>query len=164
MFSQKSVDLFPHLQAVYWIFFSHGRQNMTNSFPTLTKLLTDSLVSLLLNDFLFYWFHRIEHMPYFYKTWHKQHRWYPEGSNLGCENTVLTCPVRSSSFQQTNSRSPTSAPPPGTTRLNRSESWSSPTSSPWASSTTSSRGASTSLSAFGLISRLVFALFWCCGG
>lgn len=59
---------------MYWVFFSHGRQPV-NSFPkTPWELLYKMVVGYFVFDFGFYWLHRMEHLPYFYKWMHKQHR------------------------------------------------------------------------------------------
>lgn len=60
--------------AAYGVFFSYGRQPV-NSWPaTPWAMFRTLLTAYIVFDFGFYWMHRMEHLPYFYKWMHKQHR------------------------------------------------------------------------------------------
>ncbi len=43
------------------------------SFPTKWQIIWQVGFFMLTDDFFFYWAHRVMHMPYFYKRFHKQH-------------------------------------------------------------------------------------------
>ena len=43
------------------------------SFPSLTTMILQFLFLFVMNDFFFYWAHRLLHVPFFYKHIHKWH-------------------------------------------------------------------------------------------
>ncbi|KXS19097.1 hypothetical protein M427DRAFT_468834 [Gonapodya prolifera JEL478] len=85
----------PRTALMYFIFF-HGRMNMT-SFPKFTDMCLNILMGQVLNDCLFYFWHRASHHPNLYKTVHKQHHEYKVANvgatswNAAIESFIILC-------------------------------------------------------------------------
>jgi sterol desaturase/sphingolipid hydroxylase (fatty acid hydroxylase superfamily) len=54
-------------------FFEHEVNMKPESFPEISQVLYHIFVCMLVEDFMFYWSHRILHTPFLYKRIHKQH-------------------------------------------------------------------------------------------
>jgi sterol desaturase/sphingolipid hydroxylase (fatty acid hydroxylase superfamily) len=65
--------LSPFIFYLLWPFAQYCGIHATALLPSLTEVLVDMGVYMIVQDTIFYWSHRMLHLPYFYKRIHKKH-------------------------------------------------------------------------------------------
>ena len=74
------------LFTLFYFFWSHPNFNMKER-PSLFQHMIQIYVSIVFEDFTFYWSHRLLHLPWFYKRVHKQHHFTADIMHLNCVYT-----------------------------------------------------------------------------
>ena len=68
-------QVFMQIPGLYYIYFTYKNVGLQFSgpLPAYSTILLQYIAYILIDDFVFYWAHRLMHIPFFYKHFHKRH-------------------------------------------------------------------------------------------